>query len=139
MPPPAYQDPKPPDLGKLHSIAFEYHAAVMSHGTRHASGGSIWLDLAARSLRLRGEAKQTKVGPLYMDLIAHGGEEAQVPGWGCVVVTCDVDGLLSPRRQPFASRPLMIGNIETQCRRIGCWRCLCSSSGIGPHVLPQLS
>jgi len=66
------KDPDPPHPERLGGVAFDYTAEVMSRGVRHNSGGSIWLNLAERSFRLRGEAKETKVGPLYMDLIARG-------------------------------------------------------------------
>jgi len=51
---------------------------VTSRTGRHKSAGSIWLNLAERSFRLRGEAKETKVGPLYMDMIAQGGNQPKV-------------------------------------------------------------
>lgn len=76
------EDPVPPNPGKVGAIAFDYTAAVFSNigGEAHQakSEGSIWVDPAQRAFRLRGEAKKTKVGPLYMDLIARGGDDPQV-------------------------------------------------------------
>jgi len=72
------EDPEPPHPEALGGVAFDYTADVMSRGVKHTSEGSIWLNLAERAFRLRGEAKQTKVGPLYMDLIAIGGHNPQV-------------------------------------------------------------
>jgi len=73
------EDPRPPDLGSLQAVSFRYTAAVVGRdGARHASGGAIWLDLPTRVLHLRGEARGTEVGPLFMDLIARGGEDHEV-------------------------------------------------------------
>lgn len=72
------EDPEPPNHKDLPGLAFDYTAEVVSRGVRHTSSGSIWLNLREKSFRLRGEAKETKVGPLYMDLIARGGDSATV-------------------------------------------------------------
>lgn len=67
------EDPQPPDLNQLHALAFDYTAMVVTRGMRHSSAGSIWLDLDARAFKLRGEAKETKLGPLFLDVIADAG------------------------------------------------------------------
>lgn len=72
------EDPKPPSPGKFGTVFFDYTAEVISHGIKHTSEGSIWLNAVERAFRLRGEAAKTKVGPLYMDLIARGGHDDQV-------------------------------------------------------------
>jgi len=72
------EDPEPPRPENLAGLAFDYTAQVVSRGVRHTSAGSIWLNLDRRSFRLRGEAKETKVGPLYMDLVARGDFKAKV-------------------------------------------------------------
>jgi len=84
------EDPNPPRLDRLHGISFDYKATVYRLGMgkslefndpaadmdkeddTHTSDGSIWLDLEARKFRLSGESDGTKVGPLLMDLVAHG-------------------------------------------------------------------
>merc|ERR1719336_3563683 len=72
------EDPPPPEMRRLGQLAFDYTAEVLSQGVRHTSVGSIWLNLADRAFRLQGQAKETKVGALYMDLIALAGDVGQV-------------------------------------------------------------
>lgn len=67
------EDPVPPNPGKVGAVAFDYTSAVISRGVKHHSEGSIWMNPSERAFRLRGEAKKTKVGPLFMDLIAQAG------------------------------------------------------------------
>ena len=81
------EDPEPPSFEALGSMGFSYTATVYRLGKlrdfdtgddeKHSSEGSVWLDPASRSFRLSGEAKSTKVGPLYMDILARGGDEAE--------------------------------------------------------------
>jgi len=65
-------NPESPDFSKIGAVAFDYIANVTSMGTNHHSEGSIWVDPNNRIFRLRGEAKHSKIGPLYMDLLAFG-------------------------------------------------------------------
>ncbi|OLQ14058.1 hypothetical protein AK812_SmicGene1840 [Symbiodinium microadriaticum] len=66
------EDPDPPDIEKLHHIAFDYSAITASHGAHVSrSQGSIWINMEKRAFRLAGNAKKTKVGDLRIDLLVH--------------------------------------------------------------------
>eukprot|EP00928_Gymnodinium_smaydae_P007655 TRINITY_DN12741_c1_g3_i1.p1 TRINITY_DN12741_c1_g3~~TRINITY_DN12741_c1_g3_i1.p1 ORF type:complete len:1126 (-),score=259.33 TRINITY_DN12741_c1_g3_i1:25-3402(-) len=65
-------DPAPPALGEMGDLSFDYSATIHKGNIHRQSNGSVWLDVQKRALHLRGEAKQTKVGPLFLDVLAQG-------------------------------------------------------------------
>ncbi|CAJ1337575.1 unnamed protein product [Effrenium voratum] len=66
------EDPEPPNIERLHHIAFDYSAvSTAAGGNVSRSQGAIWIDMENRAFRLNGNAKNTKVGDLHIDILVH--------------------------------------------------------------------
>jgi len=66
------EDPEPPRIEQWHHIAYDYTAVAASHpGHVSRSEGTMWINMEKRAFRLNGNAKNTKVGDLHIDLLVH--------------------------------------------------------------------
>lgn len=73
------EDPDPPQIERWHHIAFDYSAVAASPaGHVSRSEGTIWINMENRAFRLNGNAKNTKVGELHIDLLVHGAENPTI-------------------------------------------------------------
>jgi len=85
------EDPVPPHPENLKGVSFDYKVQMMRLGgdvsfndpapdisghVDHSSDGSIWLSLDKRAFRLRDYQRETKVGPVVVDLWARGSPDA---------------------------------------------------------------
>ncbi|CAK9019661.1 unnamed protein product [Durusdinium trenchii] len=70
------ENPEPPNIERWHHIAFDYSAVTASHaGHVSRSEGTMWINMEKRAFRLNGNAKNTKVGELHIDLLVHAAED----------------------------------------------------------------
>eukprot|EP00435_Cladocopium_sp_Y103_P053889 s945_g17.t1 len=66
-------------IERWHHIAFDYSAVTASHaGHVSRSEGTMWINMENRAFRLNGNAKNTKVGELHIDLLVHGAENPTI-------------------------------------------------------------